>query len=212
LNKKKRALITIFSVFSILVGLSGMIISLTGISFINSHIREFKNISDLGQSVGRVIGDASQMLKNSDDASIDIAESLRTANNTIIYASEISYDSGEAFNQVADIVGFEVLGYSPLADSEEYFRDIGSNLIGLSEELETVQINLEENASDIESIGGDLNSISEELSIVSAKFSHTIESFSIYNIVNTIKYILIYIIIINAVFILNGIMFLILRT
>jgi hypothetical protein len=212
LNKKKKVLITIFSIFSILIGLSGMIISLIGISFINSHIREFENISDLSQSIGSAIWDASQMLINSNETSENIAESIRSANNTIVYVSEVSYDSGEAFNQVAGIVGFEILGYTPFVDAGQYFNDIGNNLIGLSQELETVQVNLETNASDLDRAGKDLNSISEELRIVSEKYNNAIESFSVSNIIKTIKYILIYTSLINIVFIFNGIIFLILRT
>ena len=84
-------------------------------------------------------------------------------------------------------------------------------MIGLSEELSTVQGKLETNASDIERIGKDLESISVELEVVSTGFNQAIESFNIYTILMTIKYLLIYTAILNAVFILNGIMFLILR-
>jgi len=59
--------------------------------------------------------------------------------------------------------------------------------------------------------GKDLESISIELEVVSTEFNQTIESFSVYNFLTTIKYLLVYIAILNVVFILNGIMFLILR-
>lgn len=211
MQNKKRILITFFSIISILVGLAGMILSISGIFILNSHKNNFDNINDLSTSVGRAIEDTSQMLKNSNETSGHIAESIRTTNNTISYASEISYDSGMAFNQVAGMVGFEILGYQPLGDAGEYFSDIGNNLIGLSEELSTVQGKLETNASDIERIGKDLESISVELEVVSTGFNQAIESFNIYTILMTIKYLLIYTAILNAVFILNGIMFLILR-
>lgn len=211
MQTKKKILITIFSIISILFGLSGAILSFGGIFILNSHKNDFDNINNLSLSVGRAIEDTSQMLKNSDETSGHIAESIRITNNTIIYASEISYDSGIAFNQVAGMVGFEILGYQPFGDAGEYFSDIGNNLIGLSEELSTAQGNLETNASDLERIGKDLENIAEELGVVSARFNQTIGFFSIYNFVTIIKYLLVYVGILNVVFILNGIMFLILR-
>ena len=208
---KKRVLITIFSAISILVGLSGCVLSFGGIFLLGSHRNDFDNINSLSLSAGRTIEDASKMLKNSEATTTHIADSIRIINNTIGYASEISYDSGLAFSHVADMVGFEVLGYQPFGDAGVYFSDIANNLTGLSEELDTAREYLETNAYDIERIGKDLEVISAELGNVSIRLNQSIGSFSIYNLVNTVKYILIYTGILNIVFILNGVMFLILR-
>lgn len=151
------------------------------------------------------------MLKNSNKTTGHIAESIRITKNTISYTSEISYDSGVAFNEVADLVGFEILGFQPLGNAEGYFNDIGNNLIGLSKELSLAEDNLEINASDLDRIGRDLENISMELGGVSIRFNQTINSFSIYNLVLIIKYLLVYLVILNTIFILNGIMFLIIK-
>jgi len=211
LQTKKRVLITIFSIISILFGLSGAIVSFGGIFVLNSYTESFDNIHDLSLSVAGTIEETSEMLKNSNETSKNIAESILITKNTINYASEISYDSGMAFNEVADLVGFEILGFQPFENAEDYFNDIGSNLVGLSEELSLAEGNLEINASDLERIGRDLENISTELRDVSTRFNQAIDSFSIYNFVLIIKYLLVYLGILNIIFILNGIMFLIIR-
>ncbi len=70
---------------------------------------------------------------------------------------------------------------------------------------------LEINATDLERIGEDLENISIEFGNVSTRFNQAIDSFSIYSLVSLIKYLLIYLGILNIMFILNGIMFLILK-
>jgi hypothetical protein len=207
----KKIFITIFSIISILFGLTGAIASFGGIFFLNSYEESFDNIHDLSLSIARTIEKTSDMLINSNETTGHIAESIRTTKNTIDYASEISYDSGMAFNEIAELVGFEVLGFQPLGAAGDYFSDIGNNLIGLSGELSLAEDDLEINATDLERIGQDLENISIELGNVSTRFGQAINSFSIQSLVLIIKYLLIYLGILNTMFVLNGIMFLILK-
>jgi len=207
----KKIFITIFSIISILFGLTGTIASFGGIFVLNSYKESFDNIHNLSLSIADTIEKTSDMLINSNETTGHIAESIRTTKNTIDYASEISYDSGMAFNEIAGLVGFEVLGFQPLGTAEDYFTDIGNNLIELSEELSLAEDDLEINATDLERIGQDLENISIELGNISTRFSQTINSFSIHSLVLIIKYLLIYLGILNIMFILNGIMFLILK-
>ena len=208
---KKRIFITIFSIISILFGLSGAIVSFGGIFVLNSYEENIDNIHELSLSVAGTIEKTADMLKNSNETTGHIAESIRITKNTISYTSEISYDSGMAFKEVAGLVGFEILGFQPLWAAEEYFNDIGNNLTGLSEELSMAEDNLEINASDLDRVGRDLENISTELGDVSTRFNQTINSFSIYNLVLIIKYLLVYLAVLNIIFILNGIMFLIIK-
>jgi hypothetical protein len=207
----KKIFITIFSIISILFGLTGTIASFGGVFVLNSYKESFDNIHNLSLSIADTIEKTSDMLINSNETTGHIAESIRTTKNTIDYASEISYDSGMAFNEIAGLVGFEVLGFQPLGTAEDYFADIGNNLIELSEELSLTEADLEINATDLERIGQDLENISIELGNISTRFSQTITSFSIHSLVLIIKYLLIYLGILNIMFILNGIMFLILK-
>ena len=211
MKTKKKIFITIFSIISILFGISGAIFSFGGIYVLNSYKESFDTINDLSKSVAETLEETADMLKNSDETTGHIAESIRITKNTINYTSEISYESGLAFNEVASLASFEILGFQPLGAAEDYFNDIGSNLIGLSEELSMAEANLEVNASDLERTGDDLESISIELMDVSKEFSQAIDSFSIYRLVLIIKYLLVYLAILNIIFILNGIMFLIIK-
>jgi len=211
LQTKKRIFITIFSIISILFGLSGAIVSFGGFFVLNSYEENIDSIHELSLSVAGTIEKTADMLKNSNKTTGNIAESIRITKNTISYTSEISYDSGVAFNEVADLVGFEILGFQPLWAAEDYFNDIGNNLTGLSKELSLAEDNLEINVSDLDRIGRDLENISMELGDVSIRFNQTINSFSIYNLVLIIKYLLVYLVILNIIFILNGIMFLIIK-
>ena len=209
--KTRRSLITIFSIFSILFGLSGTVFSFTGIFILNSNQGFLVNVHELSNSVSDALQEASGMLENSDDTSRHIADSIRTTKRSINSASQITYDSGTAFNEIAGVVGFEILGFKPLETTEGYFKDIGDDLILLSEDLDIAQEDLEINASDIERIGKDLESISIELDEVSSRLSRVISQFSIFRLVLIIKYLLVYAGILNIIFILNGIMFLSLR-
>ncbi|MEA2015594.1 MAG: hypothetical protein U9O59_02605 [Actinomycetota bacterium] len=206
--KIKRVIITVFSVISILFGLFGAVFSVGGIIVLNSHSEDFDNVNSLAVSVSDTIRVVAEVLENSGETTGNIEESLLTASDTLGYASEISYDSGTAFGDIADIMGFEILGYKPLEDTEDYFSDIGDDLIVLSGELEKAQEDLKANASDAERTGEELVEISGDLKNISELFDRTIDSFSIYNIISTLKYILIYICVLNIIFIFNGIMFL----
>ncbi len=207
----KRLIITVFSIISILFGLCGSVLSFGGIIVLNSHEEDFDNVHSLALSVSEATSDVAGVLENSGVTTGNIEESLLTAGDTLSYASEISYDSGMAFSEIADIVSFEILGFKPLEDAEDYFSDIGDNLITLSGELEATQENIETNASDVERTGDELVEISEDLKEISDLFDRTIDSFSIYNIVSALKYLLIYVSVLNIIFIFNGIMFLMLR-
>ena len=207
----KKIFITIFSIISILFGLTGAIASFGGIFVLNSYEESFDNIHDLSLSIAGTIEETSDMLINSNETTGHIAESIRTTKNTIGYASEISYGSGMAFNEIARLVDFEILGFQPLGTAGDYFIEISNNLVGLSEELSLAEADLEINATDLERMGQDLENISIELGNVSTRFSKTINSFSIHSLVLIVKYLLIYSGILNIMFILNGIMFLILK-
>ncbi|MDZ7836699.1 MAG: hypothetical protein U5N58_01480 [Actinomycetota bacterium] len=100
------------------------------------------------------------------------------------------------------MVGFEIMGLKPLGGAENYFTDIGNNMLGLSRELELVQDNLEINASDIDRMGVDLADISVELEDVSTKFNQTLDTYDIYGLVSILNYVLIYLGILNIIFIL----------
>ncbi len=211
MKSKKRLFVTIFSIISIIFGLSGAVLSFMGFSEINSFRENFYNIDNIGMSVAGVIEKTASMLEKSDETSGNIAESIMSTNETIGYASEISYDSGLAFNQIAGITDFDILGFKPFSGAEEFFNDIGNNLIGLSEKLDNAQKNLKTNASDIRSAADDLEKISEELEDMSERLNRAIGSFDIYSFITAVKYLFVYFGMLNIVLILNGIMFLILR-
>ncbi|MGM0367317.1 MAG: hypothetical protein ACQEP2_01915 [Actinomycetota bacterium] len=207
---KKKTFITIISIIIILFGLGGTVLSIGGILILDSREEDFKDINNLVLAVSGSLEEVTEILQTSNETTENVAETIRTTKNTISYTSEITYDSGMAFKEVAGMVGFEILGFKPLKGAEGYFSDIGSNLIVLSEELELVQDNLKTNVSDIERVGEDLVNISEELENVSTLFNKIINTYSIFKFVSIIKYLLIYSGILNIMFILNGIMFLLL--
>jgi len=211
LQNKKRLLVTIFSIISILFGLSGTVLSFWGFFGLNSLKENFYNINNISLSASGVIEKTAHMLEKSDEISGNISESIISTNNTISYASEISYDSGLAFNQIAGITGFDILGFRPFSGAKEFFNEIGDNLVDLSEKLNNAQDDLKTNASDIQRIGDDLRKISAELEDVSESLNQAIGLFDIYSFITAIKYLLVYFGILNVVLILNGIMFLILR-
>jgi len=160
---KKRLIVTVFAIISILFGLSGAILSFIGFWELNSLREDFYNMDNIGMSVAGVIEETARMLEKSDETFGNIADSIMSTNDTIDYASEISNDSGVAFNKIAGITDFDILGFKPFSGAKEFFNDVGNNLIGLSEELKNSHKNLKINASDIRSIGDDLEKISVEL-------------------------------------------------
>lgn len=208
---KRKPLITIFSFILILFGLCGAVFSFSGIFILENHREDFNNIHSLGLSVAAAIEETAEALNNSNETSKNIAASIRNAEDTLGHASEMSYESGEAFNEVSGMLGFEIFGFRPLEGAEGYFNDIGDNLIALSGDLDTARGNLEINATDIEKTGQDLVNVSKELQNVSILFNQTLDSYNIYGFVLAIKYLLIYLGILNIIFILNGFMFLILK-
>ncbi len=210
MQHRKKTFINIFSFILILFGLFGALFSFSGIIVINSHQETIDNIHNISLSVPAASEVIVEMLQNSEKAADNIAESLRSTSNTLSHTAVISFGSGAAFGEIAGMVGFEILGFKPLGEAEQYFSDIGDNLIILSEELDTAQKILDENVSDIELIGGDLASIAEELEHVSELLEKTLDSLSIYRFFSLGKYLLIYLVILNMMFILNGIMFILL--
>ncbi len=208
---KKRLIVTIFAIISILFGLSGAILSFIGFWELNSLREDFYNMDNIGMSVAGVIEKTARMLEKSDETFGNIADSIMSTNDTIDYASEISNDSGVAFNKIAGITDFDILGFKPFSGAKEFFNDVGNNLIGLSEELKNSHKNLKINASDIRSTGDDLEKISVELEDLSERLKRVVRSFDIYSFIIALKYIFVYFVMLNIVLILNGIMFLILR-
>ncbi len=203
--------ITFFSIILILFGAIGVIASAAGIFIVNSYNNSFGKIQDLGQVIGESLELASVILEDANTSSTHIAESLRTTKSTIDYTSVILYDSGIAFEKMSDLAGFEIFGLKPLEAAEDYFRDIGNNMVGLSGELDKAIASMDTNASDLDKISGDLEVLSVKLGDAAARFNGTINSFSVFNLILVIKCLLAYLGIFHIVFILNGIMFLILK-
>ncbi len=208
--KTRRILITAFSIIFIIFGLSGVVFSSYGILFLNSHKEDIDNIHRLGLSAVETVEEVAIVLEGSDEKSANIAESIRVASDSIEQASGICNDAGISFNKIAGIVGFEILGFNPLKETEEYFNDVGDDLIILSEELSKAGDDLEINASDVGEISLELNNISEKVEDVSTRLNKEINSFSIYNLILYVRYLLIYLCVLNVIFILNGLAILIL--
>ena len=204
----RKIFITLFSIAIILFGIIGAAASIAGIFILDSQNDNFQKIQDLGQVIGESLELTSGLLKDTNTTSEHIAESIRATKKTIKYTSVISYDSGIAFEKMSDLVGFEIIGFKPLEGAEDYFKDIGNNLVGLSEELDSATVNMETNASDLDKISGNLEVISVKLDDVALRFNDSINLFSIYNLARIIKYLLVYLVILNIIFILNGIIFL----
>ncbi|MGM0366853.1 MAG: hypothetical protein ACQEP5_10040 [Actinomycetota bacterium] len=203
-----KILVTIFSIIIILFGLCGAVFASGSIRILHSHQQDFDHVHKLSLSVSSSLEEIIEMLKNSNESTDNIAETVRTTKDTLSYTSEITNNSGEAFNEVAGMVGFEIMGFKPLEGAENYFTDIGNNMFGLSRELELVQDNLEINASDIDRIGVDLADISVELEDVSTQFNQILDTYDIHGLVSILNYVLIYLGILNIIFILIGTMFL----
>lgn len=203
-----KILVTIFSIIVILFGLCGAVLASGGIWILHSHQQDFDHLHKLSLSVSSSLEEIIGMLKNSSETTENIAETIRTTKSTLNYTSEITNNSGEAFSEIAGMVGFEIMGFKPLGGAENYFTDIGNNMLGLSRELELVQDNLEINSSDIDRIGVDLADISVELEDVSTQFNQILDAYNIYGFVSILNYVLIYLGVLNIIFILIGAMFL----
>ncbi len=203
--------IIFFAIILILFGTIGAIASVTGIFIVNSYDNSFGKIQDLGLAIVESLERTSGILEDANTASAHIAESIRTTKGIINYSSVIIYDSGIAFEKMSDLAGFEILGLKPLVAVEDYFKGIGDNMVGLSGELDKAAVDMDANASDLDKISGDLETISVKLGDVAAGFNKTINSFSVFNLILVIKCLLAYLGIFHIIFVLNGIMFLILK-
>ena len=199
-----RKLTTIFSLIVIIFGLCGSLASAGGLVFLSTHQKSIVEIQQLTLSVADSLEEIIETMHNSNTAIGHVAETLKTTTDTITYTSEISYDSGQAFQEVAKMVGFEILGFKPLGGAEDYFTVIGHNMVGLSKDLVLVQENLKTNTEDMDRLGQDLAEISVELAAVSENYNQVITSYNAYSLVTAIRYLLIYAVVLNSMFILIG--------
>ncbi len=200
----KNKIISLFSIIIIIFGFAGCIPCFGGIYYagkiniINPGSTYLVNTLDSNlKSVNVLLNDSSKALDN-------VAGTVREAQYSLKDASGMLKSSSLALEEISGLVEFDILGIKPLAGISAYFKTMSQDAEKLSESLLAMSQSVGSNIRDINKISEDVGKISSDLEVFISSYLTITSSLPDFNLRVLIYIVLIYLGILNIIFILIG--------
>jgi len=112
--------------------------------------------------------------------------------------------SADAIYSISKLTDFNILGFKPMAETGQYFNQIGDDLKTLSVSILATAEALKTNEEDLSRIGTNFKDVTLQLNTISGEISHTVSIVVQDNVLNLINILTIYITVLHFMFILIG--------
>jgi hypothetical protein len=205
MQNRKRAVIVIFAVIILVFGIAGSIPCFAGIYFVKNINMDRVNSTEIFATFSDSMDSVTMLLEDSATAITGAADTVSEAKTSLADASEILKESSTALVEISKLVDFEILGLKPMEGVSHYFESIAGDLDSLSVSVGIMAESIGGNAGDIKKISEDLGKISLQLDTFAFSFLKTSESIPEFGLKNILYFILIYLGILNLIFIIIGI-------
>ena len=171
---------------------------------INLFTGNVKQIENINTSLKSGFESITVIAKNTGIATDNMAESIKSARLSLEAASGTAASSADAIYSISKLTDFDILGFKPMAETGQYFNQIGDDLKTLSVSILATSEALKTNEEDLSRIGTNFEEASLKLNIISGEISRTVSIVVQDNVLNLINILTIYITVLHFMFILIG--------
>ena len=197
-------MLKIFAVILILFGVAGIVGSIAGIPIANKYLKSVNALPEINESVVAGFSSISGTITDVSTTTKNVTQTLIETKKSLSNASLLSDQAGTAFHQISKYVGFDILGYKPLAETSTYFNDIGDTLSELSNQISNTVDSLDVNIRDVAKLSQDFILISAKLDKVSEVSSKTMTLLPVGSFLKVAYILLIYIAVLHLMFVIIG--------
>jgi len=209
--KFKNIIIAVFSCILILFGILGISAGAAAIPSIKKFKEFIKNFPEINESVKNGFESMSIALKDASDASAGAGESVVIIKSILGNVSDFSEQTSKTFYDIAGFMNFEILGQKPFEDSYIHFMKVGDTLLELSDNVSGTTDSILRNIDDVQRLGRDLEDISNKIDDISEKIYSAGDLMSFESVSKIFYFLIIYIVLLNLMFVLIGFSLLMLR-
>ncbi|HEX7560667.1 MAG TPA: hypothetical protein VF347_00580 [Candidatus Humimicrobiaceae bacterium] len=200
----KRVFVNILSLILIVFGIAGSVFSIVFMKKINLFTGNVKQIENINTSLKSGFESITVIAKNTGAATENMAASIKSARLSLEAASGTAASSAEAIYSISKLTDFNILGFKPMAETGQYFNQIGDDLKTLSVSIFATAEALKTNEEDLSRIGTNFKDVTLQLNTISGEISHTVSIVVQDNVLNLINILTIYITVLHFMFILIG--------
>jgi hypothetical protein len=200
----KRVFVNILSLILIVFGIAGSVFSIVFMKKINLFTGNVKQIENINTSLKSGFESITVIAKNTGAATENMAASIKSARLSLEAASGTAASSADAIYSISKLTDFNILGFKPMAETGQYFNQIGDDLKTLSVSILATAEALKTNEEDLSRIGTNFEDVSLQLNTISGEISRTVSIVVQDNVLNLINILTIYITVLHFMFILIG--------
>jgi hypothetical protein len=200
----KRVFVNILSLILIVFGIAGSAFSIVFMQKVNQFTGNVKQIETINTSLKSGFESITTITKNTGIATANMAESIKSARLSLEAASGTAASSADAIYSIAKITDFDILGFKPMAETGQYFNQIGDDLKVLSVSILATAEALQTNEKDIARIGTNFEEVSTKLNVISGEINRTVSIVVQDNVLKLVNILTIYITVLHFMFILIG--------
>lgn len=200
----KRVFVNILSLILIVFGIAGSVFSIVFMKKINLFTGNVKQIENINTSLKSGFESITVIAKNTGAATENMAASIKSARLSLEAASGTAASSADAIYSISKLTNFDILGFKPMAETGQYFNQIGDDLKTLSVSILATAEALKTNEEDLSRIGTNFEDVSLQLNTISGEISRTVSIVVQDNVLNLINILTIYITVLHFMFILIG--------
>ena len=200
----KRVFVNILSLILIVFGIAGSVFSIVFMKKINLFTGNVKQIENINTSLKSGFESITVIAKNTGAATENMAASIKSARLSLEAASGTAASSADAIYSISKLTDFNILGFKPMAETGQYFNQIGDDLKTLSVSILATAEALKTNEEDLSRIGTNFEDVSLQLNVISGEISRTVSIVVQDNVLNLINILTIYITVLHFMFILIG--------
>ncbi len=200
----KRVFVNILSLILIVFGIAGSVFSIVFMKKINLFTGNVKQIENINTSLKSGFESITVIAKNTGNATENMAASIKSARLSLEAASGTAASSADAIYSISKLTDFNILGFKPMAETGQYFNQIGDDLKTLSVSILATAEALKTNEEDLSRIGTNFKDVTLQLNTISGEISHTVSIVVQDNVLNLINILTIYITVLHFMFILIG--------
>jgi hypothetical protein len=200
----KRVFVNILSLILIVFGIAGSVFSIVFMKKINLFTGNVKQIENINTSLKSGFESITVIAKNTGTATENMAASIKSARLSLEAASGTAASSADAIYSISKLTDFNILGFKPMAETGQYFNQIGDDLKTLSVSIFATAEALKTNEEDLSRIGTNFKDVTLQLNTISGEISHTVSIVVQDNVLNLINILTIYITVLHFMFILIG--------
>ena len=167
---KKDIEILVIASIVILIGVIGCVFCIGGAIGVKNFKLDLPDTTNLTSSIKGGLDTAANLVGNLSVALRSGTKTISEAKDSLYNVEDITKNTANAVEAIADAMDFNIFGFQPLAGASEYFDKIGVSIVDLGKRIISIADNIDVNTADVERIASDMDDLSIKLRDISNNF------------------------------------------